>query len=316
MDGARRILWLDFIEQKGDRDLWTWFLDHGFFESEDFEGHRSRGVEFCSAAIEGDVGRLELLSSLSPPIFNGWERLVFQGALSQGQVRCLEWLEQKWDLREGILAIQDAFGDLIRGGHLQMMKWLQDKQSLRWAHYTSEKHLEIAIVSDKWEILDFLVCDPRTATMLYEMAAGNGDLDVLKWLKEKKAHLVNWNSQEVCEHVMREHVRLLLACVNEYAGMRPWYPLGNKIGQPFRREQHLEVLSWLVSIDGSGILTTTCLAAVLQLKKEKLMDRSVRWLKKVGAPWNPATFHEIVDFHDVPLGALKWLMESGLLREE
>ncbi|QHN71201.1 hypothetical protein [Mollivirus kamchatka] len=177
------------------------------------------------------TGDIDMIERFLPAVGAACTSWLFEGAaagghLNGGHIKVIEWLKDRWALRE-----ESAFRGAGKKGQLEVIKWLYreelfDGSSLAWneaaqaghahvtdwlrneAFYIDELTFPKTALGGDLQLLQWLrskQCgwDSRTFAAA---AAGRGDIDVLKWLR---AECCPWDSQTFVAAVGRGDIDVL-----------------------------------------------------------------------------------------------------------
>ena len=259
------------------------------------------------AAQKGRFEMLEYYCSTfaqhGPPSFHSAAEAAARG----GHLEVLKWLKE----RNMPLWPDAVMAQAAGRGHLEVAKWLKEEGgSSIWnqptLHAVQGGHLKVL----KWlQEIDKLHLNPsERGACLY--AAMHGHLEVLQWLRENG---FNWNGYN--NNISDPHLCLMAAACGGHINVMQWM---KETGVPWEDESgsfgsypmtcaawggHLDAVKWLREKGCPWDGLAPAFAA------SKGHSEVLKWLKENGCPWNQTTCEYAAGGKHVEL--LRWARENG-----
>lgn len=273
------------------------------------------GVQFCPLAAE--AGYLNLLKWATEEGAPNDARLVPHRAAKGGHLEVLQWINS------GTLFYHSSITSGAAEGGLRVLQWVVTEG--RWRN------------QPKWHL--------NTCAI----AAGKGDLPMLKWVKERGAP---WSNDVTYEAAKEGHLEVLMWAIDNGAGWHPkvcaiaaekghlevlqWARSNGAlwddrvVGRQAIMNGHLHVLQWMHDFSIPLPSDLSLLAAqfqrikILEWAKQKgyAIDSEVckaaarngnleilQWAQKNGIDWHPDTCMEAAQHHHIEI--LKWARVNG-----
>jgi len=262
-----------------------------------------------------------------------WDYWVCEEAAENGNLDMLKWIyevekgwKKRWDTKTCLYA--------AKNGHLEILKWVKETspqvefdremcslatvnrhlEVLKWAKINGAKnklfehiylyavghnHLDIVkwAYENKYPINGYNLCD---------VAAENGRLEILKWIRENISDQVDYTN--VCRYGAR-HLNIL-KYLSE-CGEKIGDDICNYICETAARYGNLDLLKWIVDekkLVYNNMMETICYAAVEDDENNK-SKKILKWMKSKGYKFDKyvckfAAFHSNTKI-------LKWLKNNG-----